>query len=73
MLETVTVICVAMQLITFYLENYAAHREPNNNSNNKLKECLHEQTYRSSPTALGWIIITFVTIKIWALDIAVIS
>ena len=36
MLETVTVISVAIQLIIFYLENYAAHREPNNNSNNKL-------------------------------------
>ena len=36
MLEEVTVICVTIQLITFYLENYAAHREPNNNSNNKL-------------------------------------
>ena len=36
MLETVTVVCVTTQLITFYLENYAAHREPNNNSNNKL-------------------------------------
>ena len=64
MLETVTVICVAIQLITFYLENYAADRELNNNSNNKLPECLNEQTYRSSPTALGWIIRAFVTIKI---------
>ena len=35
-LETVTVICAAIQLITFYLEDFAAHRGPNNNSNNKL-------------------------------------
>ena len=36
MLEAGTVICVTIQLIAFYLENYAAHRQPNNNSNNKL-------------------------------------
>ena len=36
MLEAVKVIRVTIQLITFYLENYAAHREPNNNSNDKL-------------------------------------
>ena len=73
MIETVTVIWVAIQLIIFYLENYAAHREQNDNSNNKLEKCLNEQTYRSSPTALGWIIIAFATIKIWALNMAVIS
>ena len=73
MLEAITDICVTIQLITFYLENYAAHREPNNNSNNKLEECRNKKTYRSSPTALGWVMVAFLTIKIWALDIAVIS